>query len=294
MNPEISLTDRAVDRLAKNETMAELAGVVQPVVQQIMTALGKPTTDLLHGTPLGHPLHPAIVDVPVGAWSTLFVFDLIELARGPENVAGAADTALLFGIASGLAAASSGWADWSDTKDEPRTLGMLHAVLNGAAVLVYGASFGLRKAGARKTGIALSMLAYGVAGAASYLGGELSLGYNLGAKHAAIPIDPPQGYVVVMPEADLAPETLTRVDFGGIPVLLRRTVDRIDAVGAVCTHRGAPLDEGALEGDCVRCPWHGALYRLADGSVLEGPASFPLPRFTARITNGNVEVAAAS
>jgi nitrite reductase/ring-hydroxylating ferredoxin subunit len=169
---------------------------------------------------------------------------------------------------------------------------MAHALLNGVGAVLYLASFGLRKAGRRKTGIALGMLGYGFAGAAAYLGGELSYGLQLGVKHTAIPVEPEPGYTAVLPEADLPEDTLTRVDYKGIPVLLRRRGRTIDAVGAVCTHRGAALDEGALEGDCVRCPWHGSLFRLTDGTIAEGPASFPLPRFTARITAGAIEISA--
>ena len=36
--------------------------------------------DLLHGTSIGHPLHPALTDIPVGAWSMTALFDACEVA----------------------------------------------------------------------------------------------------------------------------------------------------------------------------------------------------------------------
>jgi nitrite reductase (NADH) small subunit len=39
-----------------------------------------------------------------------------------------------------------------------------------------------------------------------------------------------------------------------------------------CTHAGAPLAEGALNGDVLTCPWHGSQFRITDGSVVRGPA----------------------
>jgi nitrite reductase/ring-hydroxylating ferredoxin subunit len=85
---------------------------------------------------------------------------------------------------------------------------------------------------------------------------------------------------------------MTRVDLGGIPVVVLRTEAGIHAIGAACTHRGAPLDEGTLEDACVRCPWHGSLFAFDDGRVLEGPASFPQPRFDARVRGGKIELRA--
>ena len=43
-----------------------------------------------------------------------------------------------------------------------------------------------------------------------------------------------------------------------------------------CTHAGAPLAEGTLNGDVLTCPWHGSQFRITDGSVLRGPAEKPL------------------
>ncbi len=61
----------------------------------------------------------------------------------------------------------------------------------------------------------------------------------------------------------------------GRDVLIVRAADgSIAAIGAKCTHRGAPLVEGTLEGNTLTCPWHGSQFEIPTGKLTHGPQIF--------------------
>jgi nitrite reductase/ring-hydroxylating ferredoxin subunit/uncharacterized membrane protein len=292
MNPEMTGTDNPSDAVSRISALGELADRIQPTVQSLLEGhegARRPINDVLHGRFLGHPLHPLITDIPIGAWTLAAVFDVLEL-RGSERYRDAADAAIGFGALGAVGAAITGLAEWSDTKDAPQRVGMMHGLLNTVALGLYATSFAARRGGARKLGIATAMVGYGIMSAAAYLGGELSFGMQLGVKHTALPIEPPKDFVRVLDTSALPDGDMQPVDVTGIPVLVTRTGDAVHAVSAVCTHRGAPLAEGTRAGDCITCPWHASRFSLADGKVVEGPATFDLARFDAQIAGGAVSV----
>lgn len=85
---------------------------------------------------------------------------------------------------------------------------------------------------------------------------------------------------------DSGNQSLLRGHVGDEPVMLIRTGDEVMAVGATCTHYGAPLEQGLIEGETVRCPWHHACFSLRSGEALNAPAFDPLPRWQVE-RNGN-------
>jgi nitrite reductase/ring-hydroxylating ferredoxin subunit/uncharacterized membrane protein len=290
LNPEISLNDRLTDRIARNSALGKVARVWQPAILRLRDAAGAPGKYFLNGTFLGHSLHPLLTDIPIGAWTVTALLDGIEVFDGPD-VAFASDAALALGLAGAVGAIATGYADWADTSDDPRTLGMAHAALNGAAFTGYVTSLLLRANQKRGAGIAVAMASYGLMTFAAFLGGELMAGYQLGTKHTAEPKMPPEKYVKVASLDDIADGAMHAVEVDGIPIVLLRQGNEVFAISGACTHRGAPLREGTLEGDaCVRCPWHGSVFSFRDGTAVEGPATFPQATFETRVVKGSVEL----
>ncbi|MCR6657098.1 MAG: DUF2231 domain-containing protein [Opitutus sp.] len=103
--------------------------------------------DFLQGKWMGHPLHAAMVHVPVGLWLGAAILDLAVVAGVTnEAVPRLALYAALIGTVVALLAIPPGVADWSGIKREKPAwkLGLYHMVLNSAALLVWFANLGLR------------------------------------------------------------------------------------------------------------------------------------------------------
>jgi nitrite reductase/ring-hydroxylating ferredoxin subunit/uncharacterized membrane protein len=257
---------------------------------------GQLIKDLLHGTWLGHPLHPALTNIPIGAWTAALALDALEGISGRRELRAGADAAIGLGLLGAVGSAVTGLTDWSDTYGRGRKIGLVHGILNVAATGLYTGSWIMRKRRkSRAAGVSLSMLGYAVASAAAYLGGHLVFGEQVGIDHTATADrGKPEKFTAVMDDAALAEKKLTRVDANGVAVLLVRVKGKLHALAHTCTHLGGPLSEGKLvEGNtAVECPWHCSRFALEDGSVVNGPATFPEPRFEVRVRNGKIEVRA--
>lgn len=267
-----------------------LDGVAAIMEQALAPILGEDAPrgprDLLYGTWLGHPLHAAVVTVPLGSWSAMMVFDVM----GEER---AADLCLGLGLASAVGAAVTGAAQWQDTtsQEEPRRLGALHALLNVAATSLMAGSWVLRKRGRRDAGYVLSTAGLGVSLASAWLGGELAYSLGIGVDHAAFE-NPPSDWTSVAALDDLLDGKPLRVEADGTPVMLLRQGDSIQAIGATCPHLGGPLDEGTNDGETVTCPWHGSVFSLVDGGLIHGPAVVPVAAYEVRAEDGQIAIRA--
>jgi nitrite reductase/ring-hydroxylating ferredoxin subunit/uncharacterized membrane protein len=240
----------------------------------------------LNGVWLGHPLHPALTDMALGAWWTGALLDLTGGRRS-------ADAAITIGVLAAVPTAASGAADWTDTEAEQRRTGLVHAILNSAGLVCMIASLFARRAEMRALGFGLSTTGLALTTFSAWLGGELV--YRMGTmvnRNAWLPaVD--EFRAVIRADA-LESGTLVgaelELDGQKMPLVLLKKGRTILAMSSVCSHWGGPLAEGKLlDGECVECPWHASQFSMADGSVLQGPATAPQPTFDVRVRSGLVE-----
>jgi 3-phenylpropionate/trans-cinnamate dioxygenase ferredoxin subunit len=97
-------------------------------------------------------------------------------------------------------------------------------------------------------------------------------------------------WVDVAPEAELAPGAWRVVDVDGAAVAVFNLDGAYYAIEDVCTHDGGVLTGGAVEGDVIVCPRHGARFSIRTGEVLAPPAYEDVPTFHERIEGGTVQV----
>lgn len=288
-------SEALVKAIDKQDWLEQASEAVQPAITEAFKAggpAGQQVKNFLHGTWLGHPLHPALTDVPIGAWTAALALDALEAISGRKEFGPGADAAIAIGLVGAVGSAVTGITDWSDTYGRGRKIGLTHGLLNAGATLLYTTSLLMRRRKkTRRAGLGFAMLGYAVGSVAAYLGGHLVYGEQIGVDHTAAQ-EMPHEFVPVLAENELPENKLTKVDAKGVPVLLVRQNGQIHALAHTCSHLGGPLSEGKLEGDSVRCPWHASCFSLEDGHVIDGPATFPQPRFETRIRDGRIEVRA--
>jgi nitrite reductase/ring-hydroxylating ferredoxin subunit len=102
------------------------------------------------------------------------------------------------------------------------------------------------------------------------------------------------GWIAVLPVIDLVDRKPVKVDVDGSAVLLVCNGEELFGIGNRCTHQGAPLHRGLVRFGgslrTVQCPLHGSTFDLAEGRVLRGPATEPVPVYDTRVTDGVVEI----
>jgi nitrite reductase/ring-hydroxylating ferredoxin subunit/uncharacterized membrane protein len=247
----------------------------------------RPVRNLLSGTALGHPAHPMLTDLPIGAWSMATLLDMV----GGRAAEPAADLLVATGVVTAVPTAATGLNDWSDTKGAARRVGQVHAASVNIGLALYTASFVSRRRGSRTAGKVLGLAGLGAVMAGGFLGGHLSYGLGVNVNRTAWRKGPRE-WTEVLDESDLAPGGHRLVHAGDVTVLLVREADGISALDSVCSHLGGPLEEGTISDGCVTCPWHGSVFRLQDGTILRGPASAPQPSYETRVQDGRIQVRA--
>ena len=275
--------DSVVERIEHTEALDAPAAIVAPLVERMTRS--DAVKRVLSGAPLGHRLHPALTDVPLGMWTAASTLDII----GGRASRTAARRLTGLGILAALPTAASGLSDWHDTERRARRVGVVHMAANSAALLLQISSWNARRRGHHIRGRMLGFVSMGALLGAGYLGGQLVYRNRVGVD-PDVPVVEKPGWHVACRADDLVDGHPYGADVEGARVVLVRDLGRIVAMAAVCSHAGGPLDEGRLIGDRIECPWHGSQFCLADGSVSRGPAASPQPMYETRIHGDVIEV----
>ncbi|WP_310723825.1 Rieske (2Fe-2S) protein [Streptomyces sp. N2A] len=275
---------RSLDELGRLEKLDPVIGPLQRVVRGL--PLGR-WRDVLHGLPIGHPLHPALVQLPLGSWLSAAVLDLVPGAqRGARVLVGV-------GVLSAVPAALAGWVDWAEQHEDQMRTGLVHAASIAAAIGLYANSWVQRGRGRTALGKALGLAGLCAAGTGGLLGGHLAYRQAAGGNKAQpVPHLVVAGWHTVGRVEDFPVGEAVRRELGEVPlVVVRQPGGHIHVLADRCSHLAGPLSDGKVADGCVECPWHGSVFRLADGANVRGPATAPQPAFQVSVeSDGTVRV----
>jgi nitrite reductase/ring-hydroxylating ferredoxin subunit/uncharacterized membrane protein len=275
--------------------------------------------EFLQGKPLGHPLHPILVHIPIAAFLLSFILDVCDRGSGTTGVRTntvLADMAMYLmglGVAGALLAAVPGLADYSTIRhDHPaKSVARMHLWVNVGVIVLYAINFLLRwrsrdHLGDPVVSFLMSLVGIGALSFSGYLGGVLVYDDGIGVgRHRRIRGKTPEetlvppaaavgadGYATVARADWMEDRQTLRVDLGGTVVCVAKVDGEYYAFQEFCTHRAGPLSEGCFKDGTVMCPWHRSQFHLRDGTVAAGPARVPLKVFDVRVRDGNVVVRA--
>ena len=265
--------------------------VIDPARRVVQKGLPPALKDFLHGTWLGHPLHPVLVQVPVGSWLSAGMLDAVPPMRP------AATLLIGTGVAASVPAALAGAADWSEQEAGVRRLGAIHASLNVAALSLYVGSLVARGKGRGGIGRVLSYAGLAIATASASIGGHMSYAQSSGASHSATAARALTRDWMDLGPLDDFPEgrPVLRTGSGGsadVPLVAVRRGSRVDVFVGNCSHMSGPLQEGRIEeirgSTCLVCPWHDSAFDLDNGEPRRGPAANPQEKLEVRMEAGRV------
>ncbi|HEY7600661.1 MAG TPA: Rieske (2Fe-2S) protein [Candidatus Limnocylindrales bacterium] len=240
-----------------------------------------PLKDFLNGKWLGHSVHAALTDAPIGLLLAGLVFDFLDMRA-------AADIGLGLGVAAMLVAALAGYADFTDTDDRARWVATVHSALMVIAIVVLLVSVAMRlgaPVGDRSVAIGLALVGFLIVSASAWVGGEVvyALGnmvnrhawrFGTSAEWARLDVD------------DIPEGKPTAAKAGAHSLVVVRQGETIHALHAQCAHANGPLAKGKIVDGCIECPWHGSRFELATGRRKRGPTTYDQPRYEVRAADG--------
>ncbi len=254
---------------------------------------GRLFQDFLNGTWLGHSLHAVLVDVVVGGATAALLLDVLRVFFGVDGLENATTWVLALTWASGIGSIVTGLTDFKDTSPDTSTrdVAMFHGLINFVGNGGFGFSLVQRLNGSHDAAFWVFLVSYAIISSGSYIGGHIVYKHGYATNHNAHARGKRAAeFTAVMPVADLPEGPPTKAMLGSTAVMLLRRGDVVHALKETCSHLGGPLSQGELKGDTITCPWHFSTFRIADGSVVHGPATSRQLSYEARIRDGQVEL----
>ncbi len=276
-----------VAQLEQIEALDEIGSKLEPVVKRLTR--NDAVKRVLSGAPIGHRAHPMLTDVPIGCWTAATLVDVVAWRSGRA----ASKRLVATGVLAAIPTALTGLSDWDDTHGETRRVGVAHLTANVTALVLETASWRSRSRGHHVRGALLGALGLGAMTVGGYLGGHLVFVARAGVDHE-VPLVRDEEWHAVCRLDELGEGRPFAANVAGARIVLVREAGKVYALAAVCTHAGGPLDEGAVRGEFIECPWHGSRFCLADGEVERGPATTPQPAYETRVRGETVEVRAVA
>jgi nitrite reductase/ring-hydroxylating ferredoxin subunit/uncharacterized membrane protein len=283
-----------LERMAR--PLRGLSNGIAEVTKSFYGVLGGPgrlLQDLLNGSLLGHSLHAVLVDVVIGGATAALLLDVLRLFFSVAGLETATTWVLGLAWLSALGAILSGLTDYKDTapNSAERDVAGMHGLVNIVATIAFTISLFQRLGGAHDGAFWTLLLGYLVVSVGGYIGGHVVFKYGYMVNHNAFSHGKrAKEFTAAVPVSEVPDGTPTRIMFGTTAVMLVRRGDVVHALKGTCSHAGGPLSEGELKGDTITCPWHFSVFRLADGSVVHGPASSRQVSYRARINGDQVEL----
>ena len=158
MSPRTPIGHDLLERLASLEAVDGPAKQLAKAVRNLKAPAK--VNEALSGTWLGHPVHPLLILLPMGSWTSAVLLDWL----GGEDAEKAADILLGAGIVTAVPTVATGFADWADTEpasDTVRRVGIAHAAFNATGAVLFAASLAARAGGSRTRGKLLALLGAG-------------------------------------------------------------------------------------------------------------------------------------
>lgn len=178
----MSSTNPAVDvtrRIEESRALDVPAALVRRVADRLLADPAR--RDALHGTWLGHAVHPLMTDLPIGLWTSAVTLDVV----GGRQSRPAATRLVGLGVAAAVPTALTGLAEWGVAPRRDQRTGLVHAAANTLALGLYSASYRARRRGRHARGVLLGVAGGTAASVGGYLGGHLTSARKVSTRHPA-------------------------------------------------------------------------------------------------------------